>query len=356
MRHSIALPLLLLSACTQVALLIACIPAAPAETPPEVYFDDWRIELEAEFPMEADGSSIDLLRIGGELFNNNFANRGDVMVLFEETDTITVELRRFALASDLELAEADFAKLTLWSFLGPSRRGPARPDDMVVSRPCVADGMLRNECALLAFYDGAIQPLGVGVDMRVTLPSSYRGRVVIATEDDALGLRRSNVCLGPNTAAVDVAMGRGLAFVSLDPDLAATTGTTGPGSCQSSVACASVRGESPDVTIDVPADAYSLLTANLEYGERGQENCELAWDLEGIEVLSGNGTAERGWVTFAAGPMPRPPVLGIEASVRNEHCAWVQTGEANLGEQGVPSVLRGNIEFCHGCSPPPECG
>ena len=106
-------------------LLLACRPETP---PPDAadstetgedehvgtrgpYRDIWREEL----VLPAAGFA--RLIVGGLLTSDNFANRGDIEILYVEGSTqIVVQLQRFTFASDAEHAEQAFARMSLWAY------------------------------------------------------------------------------------------------------------------------------------------------------------------------------------------------------------------------------------------------
>ena len=83
--------------------------------------DDWRIELETSFPL----GEITTLQIGRREYMENFANRGDIEVLYDRDDErIAVELRRFTVAQCTEQALEQFSKMHLWAY---ATAAPPRP-------------------------------------------------------------------------------------------------------------------------------------------------------------------------------------------------------------------------------------
>jgi len=186
------------------------------------FADEWRVEFTAPFPYVGPDNSpqIENLQIGGREIDENFANRGDVIVLFDRaqqspaTATITVEMRRYTMAPDEDAAQDDFAALDVVATTGDPTRGMTDPAD-----DC--SQAWRDECSIRVYFAGLSQLQRSGADLRVTLPWFYRHNVDIVTSDnlaDSDYTRRSNVCVDGLNASVNVELGSGEAFVKLAPE------------------------------------------------------------------------------------------------------------------------------------------
>lgn len=178
--------------------------------------DEWRLEVQVPYPPEG----IDVLRIGGRLTRNNFANRGDVIVRFDdETDLISIELRRFTVSTSEDLAQADFRNTVLWLSSGEL----VRPVAVDPADDCHVEW--RSGCAIRVAYDGLSQLTRLGADIRVTLPSRFRGELHVITEDTVADddyLRRGDVCIESLNGSATVELGSGRAFVALADDVTPT--------------------------------------------------------------------------------------------------------------------------------------
>lgn len=143
--------------------------AGPREGP-------WEVIVDAlPFPI----ADIHRLNVGRKEFNENFANRGVVEVLFDhDEETITIETREYVFGDAAAAANA-FDHLSLWAFVleGDPTHNPDPADD------CTKD-VWKDNCAIYARYDGKSQPARTGMDLRVHLPRGWRGWMVVETEDN----------------------------------------------------------------------------------------------------------------------------------------------------------------------------
>ena len=74
----------------------------------EPYRDEWREELVVA------AAEVQHLDVGGTMFRDNFANRGDIEVRYEQgSSEIRVELQRFTIAKCVEDAERAFDHMSL---------------------------------------------------------------------------------------------------------------------------------------------------------------------------------------------------------------------------------------------------
>ena len=319
-RVNVTLTLLLLSGCSSFDL-------SPADNPQEVpVVGEWREVLAA--PIEP--GAVAELRVGGVEHDGNFANRGDIIVEFVDSDIATVELRPFSLSIDEALVQEDFDRLGLWAYVAPGV-APVRPEDMAVPKPCVgADtGTLRDGCALRVMFDGVSQPVRLGADIRLRLPIGFDGTLSLITEDndwDEAYPDRSDVCVDPGARSVDVELERGRAVLSLDPTVAG-----GP-------VDARIEGDAAEVTVDIASGALANLTAGYKFGD-GAVACDATFDLEGFEITGGLPGTDGNSIAGQAGPTGGTPV---DVSASNEACEQVDLPDADPEQ-------RGNIHFCQDC-------
>ncbi|WAS94233.1 hypothetical protein [Nannocystis punicea] len=135
----------------------------------------WEVVVDAvPFPL----ADIHTLTVGRREYEENFANRGVVEVLFDhEAETITVELRKYVFGDAIDAQELD--RLSLWAYAAPGNPVP-HPDP---ATDCT-QGAWKDGCSIYAYYDGKSQPARMGMDFRVHLPTGYRGRLLVTTEDN----------------------------------------------------------------------------------------------------------------------------------------------------------------------------
>ncbi|MCA9692014.1 MAG: hypothetical protein R3A51_21280 [Nannocystaceae bacterium] len=165
------------------------------------YRDDWVLEVDAEFSTAEDGVST--LKIGRREYMENFANRGDVEVLFDlPDDRIKIEMRRYTTAQCDAQAADEFSNMYMWAYASSSNPLPYSdmPDGAASETTCIplvaaeTDGKVlpdksaaalpwKDGCYVYAYYDGKAQPARAGADFRVHLPAAYRGQLSVDTED-----------------------------------------------------------------------------------------------------------------------------------------------------------------------------
>ncbi len=301
--------------------------------------DQWRVELDAPVTLSGTGALRDLL-IGGVEHEDNFSNRGDVIVRFHDDERVVVELRRFTQASSAEQAAAEFDQLALWAFFGGDR-APMRPEQMQFPRPCVGEtGRFLNGCGLRVYHQGIAQPLRSGADVRVTLPASYAGNVQVITQDtiaDAHYLNRGNVCIEPTVANVSVEVERGVAFASVG----------GPG------AVLDLHGDAADLWIDTPAELRSQVGAGYEDDADTNERCYADLLLDGFVATGGAFGSTRSFISGSAGPDPEPLEYDARVTAVADACDIVAFTEDPAAYQTDPNAqtaeVRGVLHMCNDC-------
>ena len=391
-------------------MLVACLlgceqPVAPPqlelagdESP---FRDSWRLVHRGEFTAyDTDGNpAITELTIGSALgFGDNFVNRGDVIVELDgEPGVIEIELRRFTSAATSELADATLAKLELWAYAGAtaSPRPRAQMDDADRCDGVDADGNPRpwqDDCAVYVYFDGDHQPLRSGADIRVRLPADYREHLVVATADDVGNVtypNRGNVCVTGNEATLEVELGSGVAFVTVD---ASTAYPSCPAAlidaCESSdspqepgddpwrpecpcihdqflpggVEITSHEGSAADLTVDVPADLWMSFR-----GENSGVNTLLPGkhcvtqidDLVGVVFDDSGDDPNKPWLRSGiANRPPDAPAGGFRIDLHSQGCesvARVESPDDWDPEVDPAAELRGNLEICGGCLADKRC-
>ncbi|MFY0536819.1 hypothetical protein [Nannocystis pusilla] len=239
----------------------------------------WEVVVDAlPFPL----ADVHKLTVGRREFNTNFANRGVVEVLFDhEEETITVEIRKYAVGDGLDVHNLD--RLSLWAFAAPGDPVP-HPDP---AADCT-QGAWMDDCSIYAFYDGKAQPARIGMDFRVHLPTGYRGRLFVTTEDNITEdawPRRGDVTVHGLCSSGEIALEAGRANVRMCRDLSPAPecppadvqacATFPDGAWASDCPCDPalfgqllVRAAQPfaaDIVVDVPDDVWLNATlANLE--------------------------------------------------------------------------------------------
>jgi hypothetical protein len=189
----------------------------------------WEVVGNFEFPyLNMDGEvQISSILVGGKEYDDNFANRGDVVVKMNGPEgMILVEMRKFTFAESDEKAQNDFDRLEPWIW-SANPTSPKQPSEITdETADCINAGW-QEGCGIRVWYNGQIQPQRLGADIRVTLPASYRHGVTIITQDNIVEdayQDRGSVCVENVNANLDVKLASGEAFVIGAPEL-----TPGPG-------------------------------------------------------------------------------------------------------------------------------
>lgn len=179
---------------------------------------EWELARQFEFVHTADDGTplISDLSIGGR-GGDNFANRGDVIVLFDgPPNQMTVEMRKFGSATTEESALRQLGLLSLWTYEG----GLAAPGFKDPEEECT--DVWRSGCSIRVYEDGASQRQVSGADLRITLPPDFRGLVNVETEDNSSVsdyLNRGDVCIQDLPGSAEVNMESGRVWVRLASDI-----------------------------------------------------------------------------------------------------------------------------------------
>lgn len=342
---------------------------------------------EATIPFVHTGDDGELLiakvSIGGPAGPDNFANRGDVVVLFDaEPDTMRVELRRFTMASTDPSAQEQLGLLGLWAYEGSL----LLPEHKAAEDGCL-DGW-RSECQLRVFADALSQREVSGADLRVHLPPDYRGVVQVQTEDDsALSdyLNRGDVCIDglPGSAEVQLHSGRAWVRVADEvtptptcpaADVAACEAFTMPdaegrpvpvpwapecpclaeGHGYGRVTVDSRNQDVTDITVDVPPGLWGALSLQNRLHQALVRDCTATVTLPGeaLELDPPDNEAEAdGLMNFPGVPALRGG--GYRLTLESGTCGPVAFAEgpedfAAAGDE-PPVERRGDLEVCSGC-------
>ncbi len=167
------------------------------------------------------GPEIKTITVGGREFLDNFANRGDVEVLFDlDVPAITIEMRAYDFSDTLtfhgdDINPGTLQRLRLWAY--NTGGTPQKPSSLPAEDDCTL-GAWQDGCEIRVYYDGVTQPVRSGVDLRVHLPRSYRGGLVVETDDnmhEPTYPRRSDVVVDDLCGDGDIELAQGSARVKL---------------------------------------------------------------------------------------------------------------------------------------------
>lgn len=371
--------------------LTGCTEAPPTGGDRQPFRDGWEVAADQAFIHTGEDGSAQIftVTIGGRESNDNFANRGDVIVNFDgPADRILIELRRFTTNVSEEAAKDDFDALSLWAFtssLGQPQAQDAEDD-------CVASGW-QNDCQVRVYFDGMTQLARAGADIRVTLPPDYRGRLNVVTQDnleDEEYLNRGDVCVSNLFASADIETESGNVWVSLNPDaypapkcspaqidacenwtVEDETGAEVPAPWAPECDCIAVGGgefgllsidnrenSASDIVVDVPAGLWTSINAQNkgDSQEVAGEHCEAIVTVPNAEVdETGN---DFPWQAKYNANFPGAPAIkgaGFSIQASSNSCGPVAhtespsefVGEGNGDDQ--ESSERGNIEICTDC-------
>lgn len=341
---------------------------------------------------------IETLTVGSSQgFAGNFVNRGDVIVEYGgELDQITIEMRPFAHAATSADANALLGRVSLWAYAGATS-APLPPSQMDDATRCIgvdADGdplAWRDDCAIYTFFDGDTQPVRTGADLRVTLPSTYRGRVDIGTSDNAAFdtyRDRGNVCVRDMPGLLDLELAAGTAWVTVasehpTPQCPAASvsaceswedpSTPWPDPWHADCPCFAdgherglVRIESLDdapmnATIEVPAVLWaSFLLAN--EGENIRPGAHCVSTLDGLtDVVYDDGGRDPAKPWRVAGVVnypPHAPAGGFLVGARSTGCGEVTIDAAPEDQRaGVAprTEWHGDLALCTDCLADLDC-
>ncbi len=375
-----------------VGLMSGCPGTEDGGTERTPFRDDWRVV--ADQPFDHTGTNDDgdpvaqifQLTIGGRESNNNFANRGDVIVNFDgNPDQIVVEMRRFTFALSQEAAEADYDDLALWAYNASS---VGRPQDQEAEDNCNPDdssGWI-NDCEVRVYFDGQNQLRRSGADIRVTLPPEYRQDLSIITQDnveDDNYFNRGNVCISNLFASARVETESGNVWVALDPAIYEAPKCTPDqiANCENWTVDDGMDGETPapwapectcisqaggqfgqlqvdnrdnnssDIKVDIPAGLWTSITAQNQgmSQEQDGEHCDAVVTVPDAEPdTTGN---DFPWQAKFFANYPGEPAIagaGFNIQVTSSECgpvAYTENPNEYVGAgEDQDSNERGNIE------------
>jgi len=357
---------------------------------PEPFRDDWRTVIEQPFKtLNEDGTvNIGSITIGNE-GGDNFRNRGDVIVQYHDNPTIIVEMRKFTMVENQELADADFDKLSIFATTASLPPPPFNLDD---ADNCVdpAGGPWQDGCQIVVFYNGQQQVDRSGADLRVTLPRDFIYDLTIVTEDndaDSDYQNRGNVCVDGLPGSADIKLSNGTAWVILDQNMpempecptddrvACEESNWDTSSCAclssgysfSQVKIAANDGQSADGMVDIPGggDFWVGYTMRND-GQNSPGNdepgalCEAVVDPSAGEVKLSESTnltqapnSNQGSINYPGAPATEG--AGYSIQMTSDTCSVVLDTESPGDFVGVgngpdqDSAERGNMTICSGC-------
>jgi hypothetical protein len=354
--------------------------------------DTWRQEAEIPFRYLDDNGNpqITLVRIGGRKYQDNFANRGDIVVEFEEgRNSIKIEMRRFTMALSRDAADDDFAALSLWSY-NQQQTSPRKPGDMDQERRCDTASAWMDDCAIRVYYDGQSQIARAGADLRVTLPASYKHAIRVVTEDadgDDDYINRGTVCVRNLPGSAEVELANGIASVILADDIQPIPICTPAQleACETwqhededapwhpdcdciqqtqsswgSVKVESRDGAAADITIDTPAHLWMNITARNEgpHQVAGESHCRATVDLPDFD-----GVYDFPWQATGNTPPPSSFASGGYGTIAiSKDCSPVVYTASpeefvghGMGNMQDVDPLRGDIVICSNCIRAQSC-
>ena len=204
----------------------SCPPPDDTESGARPQETEWQTVVNAlPFPLAGD-TPVTTITVGRLDYNDNYANRGDVEVLFDQdSEVITVEMRYYDYSDDIT-AQGDeatgvkgtFERMSLWAYVGST---PGKPSEQKPEDDCTV-GTWKDGCSIYVYYDGQTQPVRAGADIRVHLPKAYRGKLNVETEDnynEPNFPRLGNVTVDGLCSSGNISMAQGEAKIKLCREL-----------------------------------------------------------------------------------------------------------------------------------------
>jgi hypothetical protein len=344
------------------------------------------------FPTSGD-AKINRLTVGRKEYTNNFANRGDIEVHFDQdSDVISIELRKYDFSDDITAKgdeatgqEGTFERMSLWAY-NEDGSNPAKPTEADAADPtknCQLEAW-KDGCSVYVYYDGLTQPVRSGADLRVHLPKAWRGELNVQTEDnegETTYPRRSNVTItGPGEAgwcsSGTVKMSAGVGKIKLCRDLSVAPACSAaqieacenfekdgmPAAWDPTCGCnamnfGQIRIESlkpwaADITVDMPDDLWLNATVANQSDAKPHEckpvleNC-----ADGKCTLTTNDEYTKAGEFNYPGPAA-PSGAGFNLTVLSAGCTLVDyfAKPDDWAADATPeSEVRGHLKVCTGC-------
>ncbi len=327
--------------------------------------DEWREVVNTSFPLD----TVNTITIGRREFQDNFANRGDIEVLFDQDgETIIIEMRKYAMQGSQEEADAAFEKLSLWAYA--SSGNPDLPDNMDPADDCTA--AWQDGCSVYVYYDGQAQPVRSGADFRVHLPKGYRNQLNVETEDNTSEdayKQRGDITVKDLCGSATLELENGVAQVRMCEGLqeGPTCSADQIATCEemnwdASCPCTDfgqlkITALDPyagNIMVDFPAGLWA--NVSMENTVAGSE-CLASFDncSDGSCVLDQSSeNLAKGKAEYNYPGEPAPPGVGYAFNLESNGCEIVfyvdepDDYELNAMESSK-SELRGNLSVCTGC-------
>ena len=332
--------------------------------------DEWREVVNTSFPLD----TVKSITVGRREFNDNFASRGDVEVLFDQDEErIVVEMRKYTMQRDQEEADETFAKLSLWAYA--SSGNPEQPSAMDPAEECSA--AWQDGCRIYAYYDGRSQPFRSGADFRVHLPKGYRNQLNVETEDNTAEdgyKKRGDITVKDLCGSATLQMESGVAKVRMCSALqeGPTCSAEAIATCEAmgwdaSCPCTDfgqlkITANEPfagDIVVDFPEGLWA--NVSMENTVAGSEclasfdSCSMADESAGtcVKVQSTENLA-KGKAEYNYPGEPATPGVGYAFNLEANGCETVfyvdDPEDYVLGEMESPkSERRGNLRVCEDC-------
>jgi hypothetical protein len=360
-------PAILFAVISVVATSTGC-PGGP-DDPTDVskpFVDDWQVE--AELP----ASTILSLSVGDRLTSDNFANRGNIEVVYEAgASSIKVEMQRFTIAKNDADAQAAFDKMHYWGYNAAT---PEKPSESLAPKACDQPDI--DTCYVRAYYDGLYQPVRDGANFRITVPAGWEGDLSLTTEDNLVeGVDtypdRSDVSVIGLNGGLTVDLDSGNVDVKLDPEIKHYAGCASNDACEmmgyamgcgcsepTNVSVANKSGQASNITVDVSnADLwYTMILENRgTFSSSDDFVCSATIDCDSFADcvidpdFANVDSQERAEVNFPGEPAVEG--AGIRISLVSEACANLKyvDGPDDYDSETLPEEKRGELRVCVGC-------
>jgi hypothetical protein len=298
--------------------------------------DEWREELVLA------AAGVRHLVVGGVLTSDNFANKGDIEVRYEEGGSeIHVELQRFTFAKSMTDAEQAFGRMSLWAY---DLVSVEKPRDEIMQAACgVSDG---DFCQIRVYYDGLYQPVRDGANLRVTLPRGWDGTLALETADNLIEEPeypdRGDILVDGLAGNLEVRLDAGRVQVRLDPAYALQP---------ASIVVEARSGRAAEILVDVPPDNY--YTAELANPDAPFDpGCDVAIDCEAFPdcQLEPDNTLAVARATINYPGLPTPEGSGVHIDLHASACSMIDYADSPADYEHPATELRGNVRLCSGCA------
>lgn len=348
-----------------VATSTGCTPPDPV-TESAPFVDEWQVE--ATLP----AATFLNLYVGDRLTSDNFANRGNIEIIYEAGATeITIEMQRFTVAKTEADAQEAFDKMHYWGY---NLATPEKPSDAIIPDAC--DQPDHDTCYIRAYYDGLFQPVRDGANFRITIPAGWEGDLALTTEDNLEeGIEtypdRSDIRVDGLNGNIAVDLDSGNVEVKLDPNIKHYAGCSANDDCEAmgyivgcgcseptNVSIANKTGHASNITVDV-ANADNWYTMVLEnrgmFSSSDEFVCNATVDCDSFpECVIDPDYAmveAREDVEVNYPGMPAVEGAGIRISLVSEACANIKyvEGPGDYDADVMPEEKRGELRVCAGC-------